>query len=123
MKVVLAGGGTGGHVYPAIAMGDALKARGHDVVYVGDPDRLESRVAPEKGYEFHGLVAPKYPRGGVVGKLKFAVALFFSILRARKILKTIQPDLKCSVSAATSWRLRFSPQRPAESRGWSTKPT
>ena len=51
MKVVLAGGGTGGHVYPAIAMGDALKARGHDVVYVGDPDRLESRVAPEKGYE------------------------------------------------------------------------
>ena len=97
MKVVLAGGGTGGHVYPAIAMGDALKARGHEVVYVGDPDRLESRVAPEKGYEFHGLVAPKYPRGGVTGKLKFAFSLFFSILRARRLLKTIQPDLVLGV--------------------------
>ena len=52
MKVVLAGGGTGGHVYPALAMGDALKARGHEVIYVGAPDRLEARVAPEKGYEF-----------------------------------------------------------------------
>ena len=97
MKVVLAGGGTGGHVYPAIAMGDALKARGHEVVYVGDPTRLESRVAPEKGYEFHGLVAPKYPRGGVLGKLKFAFSLLAAILRARKILKRIKPDLVLGV--------------------------
>ena len=42
MKVVLAGGGTGGHVYPALAMGDALKAHGHEVIYVGAPDRLEA---------------------------------------------------------------------------------
>jgi len=93
MKVVLAGGGTGGHVYPAIAMGDALKARGHEVVYVGDPERLEARVAPEKGYEFHGLRAPKYPRGGLVGKIKFAFSLLAAVFRARKILKKIKPDL------------------------------
>ena len=37
--------GTGGHVYPAIAMGEALRDKGHEVVYVGDPDRLEARVA------------------------------------------------------------------------------
>jgi len=97
MKVVLAGGGTGGHVYPAIAMGDALKARGHEVIYVGDPERLEARVAPEKGYEFHGLRAPKYPRGGLIGKIKFAFALLASILRARKILRKTKPDLVLGV--------------------------
>jgi UDP-N-acetylglucosamine--N-acetylmuramyl-(pentapeptide) pyrophosphoryl-undecaprenol N-acetylglucosamine transferase len=97
MKVVLAGGGTGGHVYPALAMGDALKARGHEVIYVGAPDRLEARVAPEKGYEFHPLRAPKYPRGGLVGKIKFAFSLLASILRARKILKRTRPDLVLGV--------------------------
>jgi len=97
MKVVLAGGGTGGHVYPALAMGDALKARGHEVIYVGAPDRLEGRVAPEKGYEFHPLRAPKYPRRGLIGKIKFAFSLLAAILRARKILKKTKPDLVLGV--------------------------
>ena len=51
-KFVLAGGGTGGHVYPALAIGDVLRARGHEVMYYGDADRLEARVAPQRGYTF-----------------------------------------------------------------------
>ncbi|MCB9791741.1 MAG: undecaprenyldiphospho-muramoylpentapeptide beta-N-acetylglucosaminyltransferase [Alphaproteobacteria bacterium] len=97
MKVVLAGGGTGGHVYPALAMGDALKARGHEVVYIGDAGRLEGRVAPQRGYAFHGIEAPQYPRGGVVAKLGFAAALFKAILDARGLLKQVKPDLVLGV--------------------------
>ena len=97
MKVVLAGGGTGGHVYPAIAMGEALRNRGHEVVYVGDPDRLEARVAPDKGFEFHGLKAPKYPRSGLIGKMRFAIALLAATLRARRILGRLQADLVLGV--------------------------
>ena len=97
MKVALAGGGTGGHVYPALAMGDALKARGHEVIYIGDASRLEGRVAPQRGYSFYPVTAPQFPRSGVVGKVRFAFALFAAILRARTLLQKLRPDVVLGV--------------------------
>ena len=102
MRVVLAGGGTGGHVYPALAMGDAMKARGHELFYVGDAGRLEGRVAPQRGYDFRPIQAPKYPRGGVVGKLGFAFSLLGSILEARGLLKELGADLVLGVGGYIS---------------------
>ena len=97
MKVALAGGGTGGHVYPALAMGDALKARGHEVIYIGDASRLEGRVAPQRGYSFYPVTAPQFPRSGVVGKVRFAFSLFAAILRARTLLQKLRPDVVLGV--------------------------
>ena len=97
MKVVLAGGGTGGHVYPALAMGDALKARGHDVVYAGAADRLEGRVAPDRGYDFHPVTAPQFPRSGLARKVGFAGSLAGAILRSRSMLSELKPDLVLGV--------------------------
>ncbi len=86
-RIALAGGGTGGHVYPALAIGDALRARGHDVLYYGDPDRLEGRVAPSRGYTFRPVKSAQFPRGGVVGKLRFALSLLRATLSARARLR------------------------------------
>lgn len=102
MRVVLAGGGTGGHVYPALAMGDALRARGHELFYVGDAGRLEGRVAPQRGYDFRPIQAPKYPRGGVVGKLGFAFSLLGSIVEARGLLKELRAELVLGVGGYIS---------------------
>ena len=101
-RIALAGGGTGGHVYPALAMGDALRARGHDVLYYGDADRLEGRVAPERGYPFVGLRAPAFPRGGLPGKVAFAWSLLGSILEARRALRRDRVDLVLGVGGYIS---------------------
>lgn len=102
MRVILAGGGTGGHVYPALAMGDALRERGHHVEYIGDPDRLEARVAPQRGYTFHPLRAPKYPRGGLAGKARFAFSLLGATWRARTKLKELNAELVLGVGGYIS---------------------
>ncbi len=102
MRVILAGGGTGGHVYPALAMGDAMRERGHEVLYVGDADRLEGRVAPQRGYDFHPIRAPRYPRGGLVGKFGFAFSLLRSVLEARSLLKNLRAQVVLGVGGYIS---------------------
>ena len=101
-RIVLAGGGTGGHVYPAIAIGDELKRRGHDVLYYGDGNRLEARVAPERGYTFRAVEALQYPRGGLLGKIQFAFGLLGAIWKARAPLKEDAIDVVLGVGGYIS---------------------
>ena len=100
--VVLAGGGTGGHVYPALAMGEALVARGYGLQYMGDAGRLEGRVVPERGIPFHPIPAVQYPRGGVLAKLSFAWGLLKAILYSRRVLKTLNADMVLGVGGYIS---------------------
>lgn len=100
--IALAGGGTGGHVYPALAMGDVLRERGHEVLYYGDADRLEGRVAPQRNYTFRALKAPQFPRGGVVGKLQFGLSLLGSVVAARRQLRQDRVDLVLGVGGYIS---------------------
>ena len=101
-RIALAGGGTGGHVYPALAIGDALRRRGHEVWYYGDEQRLEGRVAPGRGYAFRPVRAPQYPRGGVWSKVRFAWGLTLSILACRRQLGRDNIDLVLGVGGYIS---------------------
>lgn len=111
--IVLAGGGTGGHVYPALAIGDELVRRGHKVLYYGDPERLEARVAPQRGYVFRPVRALQYPRGGLVGKLRFGWGLLRAVLATRRPLRDDGVDAVLGVGGYISappvlaaWTLR-----------------
>ncbi|MGA9275101.1 MAG: glycosyltransferase, partial [Candidatus Cybelea sp.] len=61
MTVVFAGGGTGGHLYPAIAIADALRSRAR-VAFVGTADRLEATIVPKAGYDLHTIASHPLPR-------------------------------------------------------------
>ena len=55
MKIVLSGGGTGGHIYPALAVGKKLLNRGMEVLFVGTSTRMEKDLVPEEGFKFLGI--------------------------------------------------------------------
>lgn len=100
--IVLAGGGTGGHVYPALAMGEALAARGHRILYYGDPNRLEGRVVPQRGIPFHAVPAVAYPRAGMVAKIRFLWGLLRATLASRAMLRAHGADLVLGVGGYVS---------------------
>jgi len=100
--IAIAGGGTGGHVYPALALFEALAARGHELVYLGDPRRLEGRVVPARGLPFHPVPAPQYPRSGLVAKVRFGFSLLSSIWASRRLLKKLKVDMVVGVGGYIS---------------------
>ncbi len=102
VTVVLAGGGTGGHVYPALAMGEALAARGHRVVYFGDAGRLEGRVVPARGIPFYPVQAPQFPRAGLLSKLRFLVGLLRAVRVSRRQLREVKAGLVLGVGGYIS---------------------
>ena len=94
-KFILSGGGTGGHIYPAIAIADELKSRYPDAefLFVGASDRMEMDKVPEAGYKIEGLWISGIQRRLTLKNLMFPFKLIVSLLRSRKIIKTFRPDV------------------------------
>ncbi|CAH8288279.1 UDP-N-acetylglucosamine-N-acetylmuramylpentapeptide N-acetylglucosamine transferase [Mariniflexile fucanivorans] len=94
-KIILSGGGTGGHIYPAIAIANELKLRFPDAefLFVGAKDRMEMEKVPQAGYEIKGLWISGIQRKLTVTNLKFPLKLISSLWNARQIVKSFKPDV------------------------------
>ncbi|MFY8188371.1 MAG: undecaprenyldiphospho-muramoylpentapeptide beta-N-acetylglucosaminyltransferase [Flavobacterium sp.] len=94
-KFILSGGGTGGHIYPAVAIANELKKRFPDAqfLFVGAKDKMEMQKVPEAGFEIKGLWIAGIQRKLTFDNLLFPIKLLKSILDARKIIKDFQPDI------------------------------
>ncbi len=94
-KFILSGGGTGGHIYPAIAIADGLKRRFPDAefLFVGASDRMEMQKVPQAGYKIVGLWIAGLQRKLTVDNLLFPVKLSVSLLKAISIVKKFKPDV------------------------------
>ncbi|WP_299228439.1 undecaprenyldiphospho-muramoylpentapeptide beta-N-acetylglucosaminyltransferase [uncultured Psychroserpens sp.] len=94
-KIILSGGGTGGHIYPAIAIANELKSRFPDAefLFVGALDRMEMDKVPQAGYKIEGLWISGIQRKLTLKNLMFPFKLIISLLRSRKIVKTFQPNV------------------------------
>lgn len=95
MKVIISGGGTGGHIYPAIAIGQKLQENiaNTQILYVGIKGGPEEKIAEKYGYDFHPIEGMGIPRK--IGKrlLKSLVKNMNGFKQARKIIKEYQPDI------------------------------
>ena len=94
-KFILSGGGTGGHIYPAVAIADELKSRypESEFLFVGASDRMEMDKVPQAGYKIEGLWISGIQRKLTLRNLAFPFKLITSLLRSRKIIKSFQPDV------------------------------
>lgn len=93
-KFILSGGGTGGHIYPAIAIADELKSRypNAEFLFVGASDRMEMDKVPQAGYNIEGLWISGVQRKLTLKNLAFPLKLLMSLLRSKKIIKKFKPD-------------------------------
>jgi UDP-N-acetylglucosamine--N-acetylmuramyl-(pentapeptide) pyrophosphoryl-undecaprenol N-acetylglucosamine transferase len=91
LRFVMAGGGTGGHVVPLLAVARELTRRGHEVVFIGTRTGIEARLAPEAGYPIEWIEIGGLKRVGLARWLKSAWQLPVSIGRAWGILKRLNP--------------------------------
>lgn len=104
MKIIISGGGTGGHIYPAIAIADALKKRDPliDILFVGAQGRMEMEKVPAAGYPIEGLWISGLQRRLSFSNLLFPVKVIHSLIRCRRILRSFRPDAVVGVGGYAS---------------------
>ena len=95
LRVILSGGGTGGHIYPAISIANEIKLRfpEAEVLFVGAQDRMEMQKVPEAGYKIEGLWISGIQRKLTLKNLIFPFKLLSSLWKAGKIIRRFKPDL------------------------------
>ena len=91
-RFVIMAGGTGGHIFPALAIATALKNQGHIVTWLGSSKRMETRFVPEAGFELDALTIQGLRGNGLLGYAFLPWRLARAVWQARRILKHRQPD-------------------------------
>ena len=104
LKIIISGGGTGGHIFPAIAIADALKILQPDIeiLFVGALGRMEMDKVPAAGYPIKGLWISGLQRSLTLKNLTFPIKLIHSTFNARKIIKEFKPHVVVGVGGYAS---------------------
>ena len=103
-RLIVSGGGTGGHIFPAIAIADAFKRRhpNAEILFVGAKGKMEMERVPQAGYPIEGLWISGFKRELSLDNLSFPFKLISSLCKAKKILKKFKPDMVVGVGGFAS---------------------
>lgn len=109
MKVLLSGGGTGGHVYPAIAIANKIKEKHPEaeILFVGTSNGIESEIVPKNGYEIKTITVQGFKRKIDLDNVKRGVKLMKGLNDARKIVKEFNPDIVIGTGGYVSGPVLF----------------
>lgn len=113
LRVMISGGGTGGHIFPAIAIANAVREResAAQFLFVGAEGKMEMEKVPAAGYAIEGLPIRGFQRGSITKNLALPWRLIRSMLKARKLVRTFRPDVAVGVGGYASGPLLAAAQR------------
>src|SRR6202012_5976255 len=94
LRVIIAGGGTGGHIFPAIAIGHALQRLqpGTQLLFVGAKGKMEMEKVPQEGFEIIGLDIAGFNRSNLLKNITLPIKLLKRRMQAKDIIKNFKPD-------------------------------
>lgn len=94
LKILLSGGGTGGHIFPAIAIADEIKKRFPDAefLFIGANGKMEMEKVPQAGYKIEGIDIAGINRGNLLSNLGLPFKILKSLSKSKKIIKSFAPD-------------------------------
>ena len=94
LKVLMSGGGTGGHIFPAVAIAQEIQKRFPDAefLFMGANGKMEMEKVPQAGFKIEGLNIAGFDRGNLLANINLPFKVISSLLKARKIIKEFQPD-------------------------------
>jgi UDP-N-acetylglucosamine--N-acetylmuramyl-(pentapeptide) pyrophosphoryl-undecaprenol N-acetylglucosamine transferase len=112
-RIIISGGGTGGHIFPAIAIANALKKIEPltEILFVGANGRMEMEKIPAAGYQIIGLDIRGFQRKSVLKNLLLPYKMLKSVLKARSIIKTFKPHAAVGVGGYASGPLLYAASR------------
>ena len=117
-RIIIAGGGTGGHIFPAIAIANALKKIDNkiQILFVGANGKMEMEKVPQAGYEIKGIDIAGFNRSSLIKNVGLPFKLIKSFFQVRSIIKSFKPDAVIGVGGYSS----FPVLRLAQAKGIST---
>lgn len=104
-RVIIAGGGTGGHIFPAIAIARALQKKDSaiEILFIGARDKMEMEKVPEAGYPIEGLDIAGFNRSSLIKNVSLPFKVLKSMIRVRNILKNFKPGAVIGVGGYSSF--------------------
>ena len=104
LKVIISGGGTGGHIFPAIAIANAIKARqiNADILFVGAKGKMEMEKVPNAGYKIIGLWISGFQRRFVIKNFLFPLKVILGLIKAGILIRKFKPDVVIGVGGFAS---------------------
>src|ERR1700677_2328791 len=104
-KIIIEGGGTGGHIFPAIAIANALKKLDPqiEILFVGAKGKMEMEKVPQAGYKIEGLDIAGFNRSSLIKNIGLPYKLLKSFLQVKRIIKTFKPDAVIGVGGYSSF--------------------
>lgn len=94
LKILMSGGGTGGHIFPAVAIANEIKSRfpNAEFLFVGANGKMEMEKVPQAGFRIEGLNITGFDRGNLLKNIGLPFKIISSLWKARKIIKNFKPD-------------------------------